>query len=67
MDEARSLIRKEPHDMLVYRTRVPTHLWYDPHERAALIARLESENRSPIGYDESLASDGVILLISVGS
>ena len=67
MDEARSLIRKEPHDVLVYRTRVPAHLWYDPDERAALIARLESENRCPIGYDESLVHDGVILLISVGS
>ena len=39
---------------------------YNPHERAALIARLESEDRCPIGYDESLVRDGVILLISVG-
>jgi hypothetical protein len=52
--------------VLVYRTRVPAHLWYNPHERAALIARLESEDRCPIGYDESLVRDGVILLISVG-
>ena len=37
--------------MLVYRTGVPAHLRYDPDERAALIARLESENRCPIGYD----------------
>ncbi len=51
--------------MLVYRTRVPTHVWYDPHERAALIDRLKSEDRCPIGYDESLVDDGVILLISV--
>ena len=66
MDESRSLIRKEPIDVLVYRTRVPAHLWYDPHERAALLARLESQDRCPIGYDESLVHDGVILLISVG-
>ena len=52
--------------MLVYRTRVPADLWYNLHERAALIARLESEDRRPIGYDESLVRDGVILLISVG-
>jgi hypothetical protein len=52
--------------VLVYRTRVPAHLWYNPHERAALIARMESEDRCPIGYDESLVRDGVILLISVG-
>ncbi len=66
MDESRSLTRKEPVDVLVYRTRVPAHLWNNPHERAALIARLESEDRRPIGYDESLVRDGVILLISVG-
>ena len=66
MDESRSLTRKEPVDVLVYRTRVPAHVWYNPHERAALIARLESEDRCPIGYDESLVRDGVILLISVG-
>jgi hypothetical protein len=66
MDESRSLTRKEPVDVLVYRTRVPAHLWYNPPERAALIARLESEDRCPIGYDESLVRDGVILLISVG-
>jgi hypothetical protein len=53
--------------LLVYRTRVPAHLWYDPPERAALIARLESEGRRAIGYDESLVRDGVILLISIGS
>src|SRR5258705_13758448 len=53
MDESRSLTRKEPVDVLVYRTRVPAHLWYNPHERAALIARMESEDRCPIGYDES--------------
>ena len=52
--------------MLVYRTRVPTHIWYDPDDRAALLERLESEHRHPIGYDESLVHDGVILLISVG-
>jgi hypothetical protein len=40
--------------VLVYRTRVPAHLWYNPDERAALIARMESEDRCPIGYDESL-------------
>jgi hypothetical protein len=66
MDESRSLTRKEPVDVLVYRTRVPAHLWNNPHERAALIARMESEDRRPIGYDESLVRDGVILLISVG-
>ena len=66
MDESRSDPRKEPVDVLVYRTRVPAHLWYNPDERAALIARMESEDRCPIGYDESLVRDGVILLISVG-
>jgi hypothetical protein len=52
--------------VLVYRTRVPAHLWYNLHERAELIARLESEDRCPIGYDESLVRDGVVLLITVG-
>jgi hypothetical protein len=66
MDESESLTRKEPVDMLVYRTRVPAHVWYSPHERATLLERLESEHRSPIGYDESLVHEGVILLISVG-
>jgi len=62
----RCLTRKEAVDVLVYRTRVPVHLWYDPDERAALIARLESEDRCPLGYDESTAREGVVLLISVG-
>jgi hypothetical protein len=53
-------------DVLVYRTRVPADLWYNPHERAALLARLKSADRCPIGYDESLLGDGIILLISVG-
>jgi len=66
MDESRSLTRKEPMDVLVYRTRVPADLWYNLRERAALLARLKSEDRRPIGYDESLLSDGIILLISVG-
>jgi hypothetical protein len=57
MDESRSLTRKEPVAVLVYRTHVPAHLWYDPQERAVLIERLE--------YDASLVRDGVILLISV--
>jgi hypothetical protein len=39
MDESRSLTRKEPMDVLVYRTRVPADLWYNLHERAALLAR----------------------------
>jgi hypothetical protein len=50
----------------IYRTRVPAHRWYNLQERAALIERLESERLRPIGYDESLVHDGVILLISVG-
>jgi hypothetical protein len=58
--------QKEPIDVLIYRTRVPAHLWYNPHERAALLERLKSEQRRPIGYDESLVREGVILLISVG-
>jgi hypothetical protein len=66
MDESRSLTRKEPMDVLVYRTRVPADLWYNLHERAALLARLKSADRCPIGYDESLLGDGIILLISVG-
>jgi hypothetical protein len=66
MDESRSLTRKEPMDVLVYRTRVPADLWYNVHERAALLARLKSADRYPIGYDESLLGDGIILLISVG-
>ena len=52
--------------MLVYRTRGPADLWYNLQERAALLARLKSADRCPIGYDESLLGDGIILLISVG-
>ena len=51
--------------MLVYRTRVPASSWYDPAGRAALLEKLASEERRPIGYDESLLGDGIILLISV--
>lgn len=52
--------------MLVYRTRVPGPSWYDPERRAALLKRLELEERRLIGYDKSREADeGVILLISV--
>jgi hypothetical protein len=52
--------------VLVYRTRVPGSSWYDPEKRAALLERLDAEERRVIGYDQSRVSDeGVILLISV--
>lgn len=37
MDGSRSLTRKEPVAVLVYRTRVPVHLWPNLDERALLI------------------------------
>ena len=52
--------------MLVYRTRVPGASWYDPERRAALLERLDAEERRVIGYDQSrVAEEGVVLLISV--
>jgi len=52
--------------VFVYRTRVPAWAWYNPESRAVLLERLEHDERRPIGYDESLAQEGVVLLISVG-
>lgn len=49
----------------LYRTRVPAHCWYDPADRAALLERLDDDERRPIGYDASLVHQGFILVISV--
>lgn len=49
----------------IYRTRVHGSSWYDPEGRAALLAKLDRDERRLIGFDESLVDQGIVLLISV--
>jgi hypothetical protein len=49
----------------IYRTRVPGASWYDPDRQAALLEQLDLQDRRLIGFDESLADEGIVLLISM--